>query len=403
MKSPLPSPRSVAEDYVPAGVKDAVRNFLAERLVDRVITYEELGERPEVDVWQFGAELPFTFEEPAYYNILPNEIERIVGDHVSHRPYVLEVRGVELVGRQGVKLTGDGEFVVYNFGGEGEGITGLEVAYDIVDALSMGTWPFSQIYSPHDVERVDHAVPLVNRWARNYSHWTEECLAQLEGLEHYVEQTGERPLVLVPPDAPSYIHESLAHLGYDEDEYREMPATRVYVERMVLPSVRRVWSSTSDDYMRDPFGIRWVRNQVINRIDVGEEGPRKLLISREEDATERQITNWREVESALHAEGFSTVVLTELNFVEQKRLFHGADVIVGTHGAGLTELIYAEDCAVVELFGSYTVPPYYEMAEAVGHEYGCLVCEPRGTDIRVDVGELLAAIESVCQGTTGAA
>jgi hypothetical protein len=400
VKSPLPSPRSVAEDYVPAGVKDAVRHFLAECLVDRVVTYKELGERPEVDVWQFGAELPFTFEEPAYYNILPDEIERIVGDHVSHQPYVLEAPGVELVGRQGMKLTGDGEFVVYNFGGEGEGVTGLEVAYDIVDALSMGTWPFSETYSPHDVERVDHAVPLVNRWARNYSHWTEECLAQLEGLEHYVEQTGERPLVLVPPDAPSYIHESLAHFGYDEDEYRELSATRVYVERMVLPSVRRVWSSTSDDYMRDPFGIRWVRNQVLDAIDVAEEGPRKLLISREQDATERRITNWREVESALHAEGFNTVVLTELNFVEQKRLFHDADVIVGTHGAGLTELIYAEDCAVVELFGSYTVPPYYEMAEAVGHEYGCLVCEPRGADIRVDVGELLAAIESVREATT---
>jgi hypothetical protein len=60
-----------------------------------------------------------------------------------------------------------------------------------------------------------------------------------------------------------------------------------------------------------------------------------------------------------------------------------------------TELIYAEDAAIVELVGSYIVPPYYEMAQAVGHRYGCLLFEPRGDDIRVDIEEFRTAIETV--------
>jgi capsular polysaccharide biosynthesis protein len=63
------------------------------------------------------------------------------------------------------------------------------------------------------------------------------------------------------------------------------------------------------------------------------DAPSKLLISREEDADVRRITNWDKVEAALHNRGFETVVSTELNYVEQKKLFYGADTIVGIHGA----------------------------------------------------------------------
>ena len=383
--------RRVGEQYLPQETKRLVRRAIGSVLADRVVTYRELTNRPDVDVRRFDRERTFTFDEPAYYNRLPDEIARLVGDHVSPQPYVMEVPDVTLIGSQGMKRTADGEFVVYNFHRQTSEGAEMELGYDVLDAMSMGTWPFGAREGP-DAE-IDLAVPLINRWARNYSHWTEECLAQLAGVRHYIEETGERPTLLRPPDSPAFVGESLELLGFDADEYRELDAERLHVRRMVLPSIRRVWSGTSEDYMRDPYGISWVRDAVLDRIDDETNSPAKVLVSRERDAATRRITNWDAVESALADRGFETVVLTEHDFREQKRLFRGADTIVATHGAGLTELIYAEDAAVIELFGSYVVPPYFEMSEAVGHRYGCLLCEPRGDDLHVDVDELTTAID----------
>jgi hypothetical protein len=391
----ISSLRSVAEESVPASVKDRIREALAKRLAGHVVSYRDLRRRNEVGCWKFSADRTFEFTEPTFSNHTPEEISRLIGSHTIHRPYVLEVPDVTLVGNQGMKRTPDGSFIVYDFDRPATEQAQLELAYDIVDGLSMGTVPLGR--GTGDIEQVGLAVPLINRWARNYSHWTEECLAQIEGIRHYETETGERPTLLIPADSPSFVGESLEYFGFDSTDYREMTAERVQVDRLVLPSIRRFWSSTSTDYVRDPYAIQWIREQVFEGLpafDV-DEYPSKILISREQDARERRMTNWGAVESALADRGFETVVLTELDFVEQKKLFHGAETIVGAHGAGMTELIYASDTAVVELFGSYVVPPYYEMAQAVGHRYCFLQCESRGHDIYVDVPTLCDAIDRV--------
>jgi hypothetical protein len=396
----LPTPRTIAEEYIPSRVKDSVRRLLGEFLSDQVVTYRQLRDRPEVGVWPFGVDRTFTFTRPTYANELPDEIARLTGEHQVHQPFVLEVPNVTLVGWQGMKRTTGGEYIVYNFMRGSTDGAGRQLAYDVVDGLSDGTWPFGNRGLSRQRERIDHAVPLLHRWARNYSHWTEEHLTQIEAIRHYTEQTGEQPTILVPPDPPAFVPDSLELLGFSADDYREFDGDRLHVRRLVLPSVRRSYSDTSDDYFRDPYALQWLRREVLDTVEDDDsiETPSKLLISRERDATVRRITNWDAVESALAARGFETVVLTELSFVEQKRLFRGADVVVATHGAGLTELVYAEDAAVVELFGSYVVPAYYEMAQAMGHRYGCLVCEPVGDDLSVDVSELLNAIDRTVEG-----
>lgn len=389
----LSTARSFAEESIPTSAKDSLREFLAARLAGRVVSYRDLRDRPNVECYPFDAERTFRFTEPTYSNHTPVEISRLLGEHTIHRPYVLEVPDVTLIGSQGMKRTPDGQFIVYDFDRPATEQAQLELAYDIVDGLSMGTWPLGN--GSETVERVHCAVPLLNRWARNYSHWTEECLAQIQGIRHYKAETGERPTLLIPPNPPDFVPASLEYFGFESSEYRELDADRLHVERMVLPSVRRFWSSTSEDYLRDPYGIQWVREAVFDRLSPPSDTPSKLLVSREQDAAVRRITNWNEVETALHERGFETVVLTEHGFVEQKELFYDTDIIVGTHGAGLTELIYAEDAAVVEMFGSYVVPPYYEMSQAVGHRYAFMQCEPRGDDIYVDVDALESAIDAV--------
>ncbi len=396
MRNRLVGPlRRLGEQYLPDRAKETLRKAIARSLEHRVVTYEELAERETTRTWEYDESRTVTFREPAYYNELPDSVRGLIGDHECHRPVVHETPSIELIGTRGIKRTADGEFLVFNFRRDRTPDAAKFLSYDVLETVADGTNPFGRAGA--DVPEFDLAVPLLGRWATNYSHWTEEYLAQLEGVRHYVEQTGETPTILIPPDPPAFISESLEHLGFAPDDYQELPAARVRLERAVLPSVRNCWSTALDGYMRMPSGVRWVRDAVMATVPQPEDGayPSRILVSREQDAEERRIVNWEAVESALSERGFQTVTMSGMEFREQKRLFAGADVIVGTHGAGLTELIYADDATILELFGDYYVPTYFELAQFVGVTYGCLHCEDEGSDLIVDVPELLDALDTL--------
>lgn len=389
--------KTAAERYVPDRAKNGVRKALASRLERRLVTYRELAERPGVETWRFGESWTVEFDEPEYHNELSTEFTKLFGSHQCPRPFVLEVPDGVMFGNDGFIATAEGEYVAFNFDrvSPRHHATG-ELAYQVVDELTTGSWPLS-VPTDGELPEIDVAVPLVHRWATNYSHWTEEWLTQVEGIRHYVDQTGRDPILVIPADPPSFVPESLEVLGYEEADYVEWDGGPVRVNRLVLPSIRRCRSNTSDDYMRDVSALRWLRDEVLDSVSLPErsESASRLLISREEDASTRRIVNWDAVEATLSERGFETVILSEIDFREQKRLFAGADVVVGTHGAGLTELLYAPRAGVVELYGDYVVPVYYEIAKGMDMPYACLRCEDVGGDIRVDVDELLTAIAAV--------
>lgn len=389
--------RSLAENSIPAGAKDALRELIAWRLRGETVTYRDLTTRTDVETWFFDEPRSFRLQKPDYANIVPSEITDIVGTHEMHRPFVIEVPNTELIGRQGIKLTAEQEYIVYNMWRDCSGWTALEIAYDVLDAASFGTWPF-RTGRPAPEETIELAVPLFNRWARNYSHWTEECLPQLAGVRHYIAETGREPTLLIPPNPPQFILDSLDAMGVEDTNVRVWNGNRVHVNHLVLPSVRRCDSATSDDYLREKFALKWVRDEVLDGVNVPDDpdSPSKILISREEDATERRVVNWDEFEHALTERGFETFVLSNVGFNEQKRIFRDTNIIIGAHGAGLTELLYAKDTAVIELFGEdYFVSTYYEMATELGHDYACLRFPVKDQNIVVDIDEVLAAVDAL--------
>ena len=65
------------------------------------------------------------------------------------------------------------------------------------------------------------------------------------------------------------------------------------------------------------------------------------------DALHRRVVNETEVARELEKEGFINVVSSRLSFAEQVQLFSDAEVIVGIHGAGLANLLFAPPGAIV--------------------------------------------------------
>jgi capsular polysaccharide biosynthesis protein len=124
-----------------------------------------------------------------------------------------------------------------------------------------------------------------------------------------------------------------------------------------------------------------------------------IFISRRK-ALGRRIFNEDEVIAALTPLGFSVYLLEEMSYAEQVRLFAQAKIIVAPHGAGLTNLIFANNPIIVELFGAYVGREFANLSRSLGFKYGCLGCaSPRGEvrhqdgDMIVDVNQLSKLLE----------
>lgn len=127
-----------------------------------------------------------------------------------------------------------------------------------------------------------------------------------------------------------------------------------------------------------------------------------LYISRAR-AARRQLRNESELEDTLvRAVDARVVHMEDMSLEEQAAAVHGAKVVVAPHGAGLTNLLFAEPgTGVVELFpDTYVLPHYAWLAARLGHVYtpvtGPAKARARSQkDItwRVEIPAVMAALE----------
>jgi hypothetical protein len=144
------------------------------------------------------------------------------------------------------------------------------------------------------------------------------------------------------------------------------------------------------------------------RVERDKEAPKKIYINRSH-AGRRGIDNEPAFEAVVQALGFVIVRPGQLSFAEQKRVFSNAEVIIGSHGAALTNMIYSQcNPAIIELTHDRYGPVQYNwfrnLAAVMGYRYGPLVSvlteaqralDYYNTEFTVAVAEAAGLIEAV--------
>lgn len=86
---------------------------------------------------------------------------------------------------------------------------------------------------------------------------------------------------------------------------------------------------------------------------------KKIYISRS-DARRRRVLNEEELIKQLRKRGFNIVIPGKYNLADQAKLFEKAEVIVGPHGMGLTNMLFSNNLKIViELFSDTWCPNCY--------------------------------------------
>ena len=97
---------------------------------------------------------------------------------------------------------------------------------------------------------------------------------------------------------------------------------------------------------------------------------KKIFISRKDSANRRLTTNEDEIFSLFEPFGFKRYCLTDFSVLEQAALFNNANIIVATHGAALTNLIFCKPhTKVIEIFQARSSCTYWYMSQQLNLDY----------------------------------
>jgi len=233
--------------------------------------------------------------------------------------------------------------------------------------------------STHDVSAtLDTVAPLVPRYP-NYYHWMVETVPKIQYLRAFENAAHESVTVLVPANAPPFIEETLCLLGWPQSKIAYATDSAYTVRNLVIPSYPE----------RHASDFEWIQQEILEAVS-SESEPiegNNVYVSRS-GAVERRVLNENEVMNVLSEYGFERYCLENQSLSENVQLFSQADLVVGPHGAGLTDIIFANDCTLLELFGEKVKQPYELLAETLSVNYEPMYCQADSADVVVDTEQL---------------
>ncbi len=227
-------------------------------------------------------------------------------------------------------------------------------------------------------EKISSAAVFTDACASNYAHWLTEVLPRIAMF------CAEKKFARVPLIVDAGLHynlmESLLFTAGGDREIICLPIGRaISVDCLYITSTcgyvpfgRRNTKMTGHSHgVFSPVAFENVRVKLINLAQQsgGGELPKKIYIRRTSGT--RKVTNVAEIENLLVLRGFSIIEPEKLSFLEQVRLFANADIIFGSSGAALANIIFCRPGTEINIFISVFADTSYWYWQNIACAIGC--------------------------------
>jgi tetratricopeptide (TPR) repeat protein len=202
---------------------------------------------------------------------------------------------------------------------------------------------------------------LAKNYCYNYYHWMFEFLPQIELLGRSGIDIGSIDKFAVNHCCFPFQRETLSLLGIPLEKIVETDNNNNHIQarQLLVSSVIRESTKWACDFLRREF---------LNDSIIGVEKKQRIFISRKQ---RRRVINEDELVAVLSEFGFKSIAPESLSVAEQISLFATAEVVIGAHGAALTNTVFCSPgTKLIEIFApDYVNPCYRKLSSQVGLEY----------------------------------
>jgi hypothetical protein len=220
--------------------------------------------------------------------------------------------------------------------------------------------------SEHSIFKVSELPPISEHYgtiadlthvgSKNYYHWMFDNLPRIPLLQ----MSGihiDKYIINIDNKYLPFQHETLNFLGVSEDKIiKTHPHFHLKAENLVVPSQTTWASKWAFEYLRSAFSPWDFQDQY---------APKRIYIRR---SSTRRILNEEQITDILTKYNFTILDLEKMTIFEQIYHFANADCIVGTHGAGLTNLVFCKQgTKILEIFPPQYVYCFYWLLSSFGN------------------------------------
>jgi capsular polysaccharide biosynthesis protein len=268
-------------------------------------------------------------------------------EHAQVPPrYTLEVHGGRLVGDFGATVT-----------------TGGVLDYQTSGYFGITGWREHPLFLKPTLGRIEHVPGTVlsltaRGTAVNYYHFLYDAVARYGIFEEAL--PGETVDAIVVPHQARYQRSLLELAGIKGPFVQPQPGVTVVADRLLVPS------TPNQDLDAPPWVVSWLRQRLPARPSDG--APRRLYLTRGDKPNTRRYVQEPQLWPWLEERGFERVDPGTCSVQEQIDMFHDAEVVVGPHGAALTNITFCRPgTKVLEMFAPrYVHLGLWTIAEAIG-------------------------------------
>jgi tetratricopeptide (TPR) repeat protein len=244
--------------------------------------------------------------------------------------------------------------------------TSGQVIYDEIDSVYLNRADIDHLH-------LDGSYILLGG-AENYYHWWIDFLPRIGILREFPELKDHKILILNSLNSDQLA--TLAKVGISED--RLVKIRRNYMitcDELIVPSLtgRRLSPSGTPEWMQpmvNDWAIHWLREEFADWLVPIPNMPKRIFISRT-NARFRRCINEAEIYAIAQRYGFMTLENEHMSYQEQMAVYAGAEIVMGPHGAGFTNMLFAPETATaIEMFPKRRAASFYrEMCEQIGQRY----------------------------------
>lgn len=227
--------------------------------------------------------------------------------------------------------------------------------------------------------QVEECALIWDDWGgSNYYHWMCESLPRLSAFL----KTNRTAKILLPPNPPAFIQESLRQL-FPDIQTKELRAGR-------LNLFQSLWVQ---DYLalNVPHpSVLFIREQMLNKVvnEVLTSNPIKLGILRK-GTLRRRIVNEVDYFSWCTENGIQLIDPGDYSFLEQVVLFSKANFLIAPHGAGETNMLFMRPNSIIIELNNETASDatlcYLSLAGHLSFRFYYLPAKVQGYDLEFDV------------------
>ncbi|QKG55499.1 glycosyltransferase family 61 protein [Hymenobacter sp. BRD128] len=208
---------------------------------------------------------------------------------------------------------------------------------------------------------------IFDQWSSaNYYHWIIDSLPRLLLLR----DNFPKCKILLPYPIPAYILKTTTLLGFEEFiPVKNQEVT--YFKNLILVQ------HTSPPKFHSSIMIRRLRQELLSSLSItAGDKSKRLYISRSKQ-TVRRLLNEDDILPILKSNNFEIITFEGMPFEDQVRMIIASKLIVSTHGANLTNILFAyPGTTVVEMHNKNTDNfLYFRLCTNLNLKYYSIPCE----------------------------